>query len=103
MCASEYDVCSPFSRRSEQYKAHDVRIHGYFTVGSMGFFGKFAIIFRISVCIGVLDDTSEYIGSELEVFVLAYFQLHSLRDDTCLDNGKIMGEDAFIYEEHISA
>ena len=72
LSGAEYDVCSPFARRCQQRKAEDVGGNGYFASTLVGFLDQFAIVFHISVGIGVLQNAGEYVGGEIGFLAAAH-------------------------------
>ena len=98
---SEYDVGTPFTRRNQQGKTQNIRIHGYLATCRMRTFRKLPVIFYITTVVRVLYDATEYIGCELQFLVITHLHFHTLRNGTGTDNGKILRKYFLIDEQRI--
>ena len=101
LAAPEYDVCTPFSRRSQQDKTHQVGSNGDTCSTGIGTYDEFFIIFDRTVGIRILDDSPEYIRCEFKCFVITHNDLDALRDHASVDNGQCRGEYVFVDKQRI--
>ena len=101
LAASEHDVCSPFSRRSQQDKAHQVGGNGDTCSAGIGTHDKFFIIFDRTVGIRILDDCPEHVRSKFKCLVIARNHLDALRNHTCVDYGLCRGKYVFIDKQRV--
>ena len=101
LAASEYDVCTPFSRRSQQDQTHQVGSNGYFCSVFLGAADEFPVIFNRTICIRILYDCTEYFRSKGESLIVAGHDLHPLRNGTGMNDGQSRSKYLLIYKQYV--
>ncbi len=101
LAATEYDIRSPFSRRSQQYQAHQVGGYAYLGSGGARTGHEFLIVLDRTIRVRELYDGGEHVRRELEFLIIAHYHLDALRDHAGVDDGQRRGEHVLVNEYRI--
>ena len=99
LAASEYDVSSPFSRRSQQCQTQNVCVYSHLASGSVCLLGKFPVILDASAVVRVLDDASENVRSKFQRLIVSGLDLYALRDGPGADDSLHLRKDLVVDEQ----
>ena len=101
LCCTEYDIRSPFSRRSQQGKTQNIGGNGNFAVCFMCLLCEVGIVFHITAGVRILQDAGEDFRWGFKLFVFAYPQFDALWNGTCGHYCQGLREDVFVHKDYV--
>jgi len=69
----------------------------------MCFFGKFSVVFRITVCIRILQDAGKEVICKFKIPELSGTDFNALRDGASGDDRQGLREDIFVDKHHVGS
>ena len=101
LAATEHNVRTPFARRRQQHKAHQVSCHSHAHILGTRLLYERTIVLDLAVSVRILHDGGEYLVGKLKRLEVARYHFDALRLHARTDHSLRRLKHVLIYEERV--